>query len=196
MYRKTISRLKDRLQRKEDNSTMRMILRKMLKSYKMRLDENLGIFTSTPPSSDDEDADEPIIKDFDNTPSTPHFFIAKENEQPVTSSKLVELHGKLLALSTFTEEPYEKKPPIEGKLPKVDDTITSVETTKTSKIIKAAQVTSKEDKASYITTRKNLKNLKNPKDEDHAEPRRKDEAQQRKKNMPKPAALVSTQTPY
>ena len=142
VYRKTISRLNDRLSRKEDGSTMRMILGKMLKSYKRRLDEAQENSTSTPESSDDEDADEPIDEDFDTTPSTPQCFDAEVIEQPVISSKLAGLHGKLLELRTIAVDANGKKPPVEGKLPKVDDTITSVETTKTSKIIKAAQVTS------------------------------------------------------
>ena len=41
---------------------IRMIIKKILKSYKKRLENVLDTQTSTPPSSDDEDANIPIAK--------------------------------------------------------------------------------------------------------------------------------------
>ena len=84
-----------------------------------------------------------------------------------------------------------------GRLPKVNDTINQVETPKTNKKNKKAdQFAPDEEMASYISTRKNQKTLKNPKDEEDAEPRRIQEAQRKDEETEKtkPAAVMST--PY
>ena len=56
-YRKAIVILQDRLHKRDDPHMIRVIIRKILRSYKKRLEVALDTLTSTPPSSDDEDAD-------------------------------------------------------------------------------------------------------------------------------------------
>ena len=81
LYKKAIGRLKTRLEKREDDPMTRMILRKTLHSYERRLEEALDIQTSTPPSSDDEDAEESIENFFDFTISNqPDFYDAPSHQ--------------------------------------------------------------------------------------------------------------------
>ena len=174
--------MKNRLEKSEDNPTTRMILRKTLHSYERRLEEARDILTSTPPSSDDEDAEEfhvdtekAVEEFFAPTRSKPQvFFYDAIVVKPSKSSKLEGLHGKLSELNTVAEEMYKNPTLKEKNLTKVDDTINFVETPKNYKKTKKANKLANEDgKASYSSTRKNSKNLKNLKDEYDAEPGRK-----------------------
>ena len=56
-YRKTIKLLQARLNKKADPHMIRVIIKKILKSYKKRLEKALDTLTSTPPSSEDEDVE-------------------------------------------------------------------------------------------------------------------------------------------
>ena len=56
VYGKAVTRLKQRLESNDETASTRRILGWTLKSYQRRLDEAQGIFTSTPSSSEDEDA--------------------------------------------------------------------------------------------------------------------------------------------
>ena len=56
-YRKAMVQLQDRLRNGDDTHKIKTILNKILISYKKRLEVALDTLTSTPPSSDDEDAD-------------------------------------------------------------------------------------------------------------------------------------------
>ena len=58
-YRRAIVMLQDRLQKRDNPRMIRVIVTKILRSYKKRLEMALETLTSTPPSSEDEDADEP-----------------------------------------------------------------------------------------------------------------------------------------
>ena len=197
LYRKAMARLKTMLQNSEHNRGTRMILWKTLQSYERRLDEALGLQTSTPVSSDDEDSDEFIEDQCALTIINPPASYEAQTEKQLICPKPEGQHGNLPALSMISEEVYKNRTLNKEKEQKVEDTINSVETPKnTKKRIKADQVTDVDDKASDITTRKNLKNQKNPKDKEEAEPWRKQEAQLRKEEIeiPKPAASMST--PY
>ena len=57
VYRKTIKILEARLNKRDDPHMIRLIVDKIRRSYKKRLENALDTLTSTPPSSDDEDAD-------------------------------------------------------------------------------------------------------------------------------------------
>ena len=106
--------MKNRLEKSEDNPTTSMILRKTLHSYERRLEEARDILTSTPPSSDDEDAEEfhvdtekAVEEFFAPTRSKPQVFCYDAIVvKPSMSSKLEGLHGKLSELNTVTEEMY------------------------------------------------------------------------------------------
>ena len=197
LYRKAIARLKNMLGNREYNHGTRMILRKTLHSYEKRLDDARDIRTSTPASSDDEDSDEHTESQRARTLSKPPVRYEALTERPFSGSALEGRLGQLSAMSMIAEEMYENQTLNEEKEQKVDDTINSVETPKNiKKNQKADRVTPVDDKASYITTRKKIKNPKNPKDKDEAEPGRKHEAQLRETEIeiPKPAAPMST--PY
>ena len=56
-YRKAIVMLQNRLHKRDDPHMIRVIIKKILRSYKKRLEVALDTLTSTPPSSDDEDAE-------------------------------------------------------------------------------------------------------------------------------------------
>ena len=56
-YRKAIVILQDRLHKRDDPHMIRVIIKKILRSYKKKLDVALDTLTSTPPSLDDENAD-------------------------------------------------------------------------------------------------------------------------------------------
>ena len=126
LYRKVISRLEDRLKLGDDAPTMRMILRKMIRSYERRLDDALDILTSTPASSDDEDADEPSENLFDATYSNLKGSTIAGTETQYNSSIFEGLEIKLGVLRTAAEESSLK----ERKSVKVNDTINPVETPK------------------------------------------------------------------
>ena len=68
-YRKAIVMLQDRLQKGDDPHMIRVIVKKILRSYKKRLEVALDTLTSTPPSSDDEDAENHATKSFNLIPS-------------------------------------------------------------------------------------------------------------------------------
>ena len=70
-YRKAIKILKERLHKGDDPHMIRVIVKKILRSYKKRLEVALETLTSTPPSSDDEDAEIPNTNCFDLLPSNP-----------------------------------------------------------------------------------------------------------------------------
>ena len=70
-YRKAIVLLQDRLHKKDDPHMIRVIIKKILKSYKKRLDVALDTLTSTPPSSDDENADNDTDNCFNILPYRP-----------------------------------------------------------------------------------------------------------------------------
>ena len=57
-YKRTIARLQYRLQTKEDPYAIRRVIATILKSYRKRLEEALETSTSTPSSSNDENADD------------------------------------------------------------------------------------------------------------------------------------------
>ena len=59
-YRKAIVILQDRLHKRDDPHMIRVIIKKILRSYKKRLEVALDTLTSTPPSSYHEDADNKI----------------------------------------------------------------------------------------------------------------------------------------
>ena len=63
-YRKTIVMLQDRLHKRDDPHMIRVIIKKILKSYKKRLEVALDTLTITPPSSDDEDAENETVNCF------------------------------------------------------------------------------------------------------------------------------------
>ena len=106
----------------EDNPTTRMIVRKTLHSYERRLEEARDILTSTPPSSDDEDAEKfhvdkakAVEEFFAPTRSKPQvFFYDAIVVKPSKSSKLEGLHGKLSELNPVSEEMY-KNPTLKEK---------------------------------------------------------------------------------
>ena len=70
-YRKAIVLLQDRLHKKDDPHMIRVIIKKILKSYKKRLDVALDTLTSTPASSDDENADNDTDNRFNILPNRP-----------------------------------------------------------------------------------------------------------------------------
>ena len=122
-----ISRLRKRLEEDEDIPMMRLILRKMLRSYERRLVEARDTQTSTPPSSDDEDADEHIEMFKDFAPS----------KHPASS--YADIEKTLISQSHEGQEMYDPPTITEGIKLKVDETIQPVETTKTYKKIYKSQ---------------------------------------------------------
>ena len=168
-WRKSIEFLQQRLNKDVDPPMIRMLVVKTRNKYQKMLDEFVNPSTSTPPCSDDEDsdyedADKPFAK-FSDTEST---------KPPVSHTSYNEKQTYSLSPEMFKYPITSSRKPI-----KVDDT-NSVETPKTfEKIKKADKVTFVVDKVPYITTRKNLKTLKNHKASEDAGPRRCYEAQQR-----------------
>ena len=77
-YRKVIVMLQDRLHKRDDPHMIRVIIKKILRSYKKRLEVALDTLTSTPPSSDDEDLRSPMsVK---NPPSV-HLSLASHSRE-------------------------------------------------------------------------------------------------------------------
>ena len=82
-YRKAIVMLQDRLHKRDDPHMIRVIIRKILRSYKKRLEVALDTLTSTPPSSDDEEADNETANCFNllsNRPPAVHKVLRKVDE--------------------------------------------------------------------------------------------------------------------
>ena len=70
-YRKAIVRLQDRLRNGDDPHMTKVIIKKIMRSYKKRLNVALDTLTNTPPSSDNEDEDKQTTKSFHLVPSIP-----------------------------------------------------------------------------------------------------------------------------
>ena len=82
-YRKAIVILQDRLHKRDDPHMIRVIIKKILRSYKKRLEVALDTLTSTPPSSDDEDADNETANCFNllsNRPPADYEVLRKADE--------------------------------------------------------------------------------------------------------------------
>ena len=82
-YRKAIVILQDRLHKRDDPHMIRVIIKKILRSYKKRLEVALGTLTSTPASSDDEDADNETANCFNllsNRPPADYEVLRKADE--------------------------------------------------------------------------------------------------------------------
>ena len=168
-WRKSIEFLQQRLNKDVDPPMIRMLVVKTRNKYQKMLDEFVNPSTSTPPCSDDEDSDyEDADKPFAQCSDT------ESTKPPVSHTTYNEKQKYSLSPEMFKYPITSSRKPI-----KVDDT-NSVETPKNfEKIKKADKVTFEVDKAPYITTRKNLKTLKNHKASEDAGPRRCYEAQQR-----------------
>ena len=70
-YRRAIVILQNRLEKRDEPHMIRVIIKKTLRSYKKRLEKALDTLTSTPPSSDDEDADYETANCFNLLPDRP-----------------------------------------------------------------------------------------------------------------------------
>ena len=152
-YSEAIIRLKKRLAEDDDIPMMRLILRKMLRGYERRLVEARDIQTSTPPSSDDEDAEEPI-KIFNDFAPRKH-----------SASNYADIEKMLISQSHEGQELYDPPTSTEGKKLKVDETIHLVETTKTYKkknLEKPTKSPSRKTRHHISLQEKKYKNLKNP----------------------------------
>ena len=99
LYRKASARLKKMLEKSEYDHGTRMILRKTLHSYQKRLDEALGVQTSTPASSDDEDSDEFIDDQCARTITKPPVSYEAVTKRPPICAELERQHDSLPALS-------------------------------------------------------------------------------------------------
>ena len=89
-YRRTIAGLQERLQSRVDPQGTRMVLRWTLRSYKKRLQEAQGTLTSTPASSEDEDADESSEDEWEDDPNVTPNRISEESHGKVDETNTVE----------------------------------------------------------------------------------------------------------
>ena len=103
-YRKAIVILQDRLHKRDGPHMIRVIIKKILQSYKKRLVKALDTLTSTPPSSDNEEAGNETANCFNllsNRPPAVHKVLRKVDE-----THLVETTKKIQKAdqNTFVED--------------------------------------------------------------------------------------------
>ena len=167
-------RLKKRLETRQDRSTVRMILGKMLNSKSKQLIESQGSQPGTPESSDSEEDEPPQIladsRACNLVPSEDADYILETTRQPKPSNVLKEVE-------------------------KADVNTTRVDAAPKylSKKSKADKVTTCEDKALKPHEEKNIKTTKNLKEEEEAEQEEND-AQPQVKQAAFPSTPYLSQT--
>ena len=99
--------LQYRLHKRDDPHVIRVIIKKILSSYKKRLDVACDTLTSTPPSSDDEDADNETANCFhllSNRPPAVYEVLRKVNETHLVDTTKNTPKNKISDLNTYVED--------------------------------------------------------------------------------------------
>ena len=106
-YRKAMVRLQDRLRNGDDTHKIKTILKKILISYKKKLEIALDTLTSTPPSSDDEDAENESTNCFNllsNRPPAVYEVVRKVDDTHSVDTTENNTKNKKADSSTFVED--------------------------------------------------------------------------------------------